>query len=157
MQIAYLLVGGGKFVSQRLALIFRRPWRVESLIKPFYRKLWHALLDETMSQEVTTLQIPRRAIIRSHQAGSCLELFQGFFEQVHFLVSQSQIVVCFIVAVAVVFGLSRYSVLFENLGQTSVDTLGRLLLGSRNLLGVCCWSVRHRRRTLACCEFKLMA
>src|SRR5882762_624734 len=115
IDITDLLVGGGQFVTQSLALIFRSSRSIESLIKPLYGKRWHALLYETMSQEVAALQIARGAIARIDQAGGNLELFEGFFKQIHFLISQSEIVVCFVISVVPVrisVTLCRHPVLF---------------------------------------------
>src|SRR6267154_262058 len=69
IEIASLFIGGGQFVTQSLALILRSPWGIESLIKPLYSQLRHALLHETMAQEVATLQIARRPTGRINQAG----------------------------------------------------------------------------------------
>ena len=76
-----------------------------------------------MSEQVAALQITRRAVTGGNQPDGNLELFQGIFEQIHFLVSQAEIEMRFVVAVRceLTFALSRDTIRFKDLSQTRID------------------------------------
>src|SRR5258707_2654950 len=78
-----------------------------------------------MAEEIAALQESRRSIARRYHRYRNLELIQGLFEQFHFLVSQAEVVMSFVVAVAAGFGfaLGREAILFKDFGEARINLI----------------------------------
>src|SRR6266436_7876229 len=79
-----------------------------------------------MAEKIAALQETRRSITRSDHRHRNLEFLQGLFEQVHFLVSQAEVVMSFVVAVTCGCGSSfgRDAILLKNFGEARINLIG---------------------------------
>ena len=76
-----------------------------------------------MTKKIAALQVTRGTVIRRDQSHGNLKFFQSLFEQIHFFISEAEIVMGFVIAVPGCVRFRRNTILLEYLSQTGVDRL----------------------------------
>src|SRR5262249_44989725 len=71
----------------------------ECPVEPLQGKLCHPLLHETVTEEVGTVKEAARLVVLAYLIDSVLKFLYSFLHQAHFLISDSHLVVRFVITI----------------------------------------------------------